>query len=108
MIHNDCNRSGKSQSRSNILKSRENSKVGRELKRLRSSGHKVTSPKLKENLNLNCSVRTIQRRLKATNKKYKGIRKKSHKDERLGISKEWLTQSHPWDLTIFSAEKNSI
>jgi transposase len=89
---------------------REKTRIKREIRRLSGEGKRVTAKKLKDTLQINTSLRTIQRNVKRQGFKYQKAVKKiylspSHKKRRLELAKQWLRENHPWNRTVFTDEK---
>ena len=110
MVKNDYNKSKKKRGRRPALSPRENLQIKREIKRLKIGQERVTARKIKENLNLDCHQKTIERRLKGLNMKYKNstkkiILKKEHKESRLKLAQYWIESCHDWSNTVYSDEK---
>jgi len=109
-IHIDCIRSicrkrktlhQKKRGRKFSLSKRDKLAIKRQINLLKTNKEKVNSSKIKINLNLSASRHTICRHIKELGLKYAKIKKmlplkKSDKDERLSLSKKWLTDNHPW------------
>jgi hypothetical protein len=73
-------------------------------------GKRVTAKKLKDTLQINTSLRTIQRNVKRQGFKYQKAVEKinlspSHKKRRLELAKQWLRENHPWNSIVFPDEK---
>lgn len=110
MVKNDYDRSKKKRGPKSVLTSRENFRIKREVKRLKGGQERVTAKKVKENLELIFHEKTIQRRLKKLNLKYKNnakkiILKKEHKERRVELAQHWITSGHDWSTTVFTDEK---
>ncbi|XP_074599799.1 uncharacterized protein LOC141854134 [Brevipalpus obovatus] len=76
MVKNDYGKKKKRRGRRSVLSPRENLQIKREVKRLETDQERVTARKVKENCNLTCHQKTVERRLKKMNMKYKNNTKK--------------------------------
>ena len=93
-----------------FLKSVHHLAIKRSLSHLIDQGKKVNSTVVKNECHLEMSTRTVRRYLSKIGMKYTNVRKeifltKIHKQKRVDIVKNWLTENHNWDITIFSDEK---
>jgi len=100
----------KKRGRQFILQSKQKLKIKRTVSMLKSAGERVDASKLKLECQLNVSSRTIRRHLGGIGMKYKNVRRrifltKTHKEKRVQMAKEWITNNHDWSKTIFSDEK---
>lgn len=74
LVVTDYDRPKKQRGPDKILTSRDMTRIKREVRRLNSSGSRVTSTKLIHTLDLKCSAKTIQRALRQLNFKYASVR----------------------------------
>jgi len=77
---------------------------------MKDNGENVNCNKLIRVCDIPVSRFTVGRYLKQQGMKYKKIRKSLplkpfDKQKRCDLAKMWLSQSHPWEQTIFSDEK---
>ena len=84
--------------------------IKRNLSKLTETGERVNSTKIKRDLSLNVSTRTVQRTMKSLQFKYQKVSKyicinKSNKALRVTYATQWLTNSVDWSHVIFSDEK---
>lgn len=92
------------------IENKDKLRIKREIANLKKSEVRVNSRKLVTNCNLNVSTRTVQRYLKSVDLKYKKARSqivltKRHKEERIRMISQWISENHQWEKTIFSDEK---
>ena len=110
MVRNNYDKTKKKRGPKPVLSPRENLQIKREVKRLKGGQEKITAKKIKENLNLTCHAKTVQRQLRKMNMRYKNNAKKiiltrEHKENRLRLAHQWISTSHDWSSTVFSDEK---
>ena len=110
IVTTDTNRPKKKRGKKFLLNSRDNTRIKRAVRALNSRNERASAAKLKSYLELQVSVRTIQRALKRLGFAYKSAENKieltkKHKQQRLELAEKWLRESHPWTFTIFSDEK---
>lgn len=85
--------------------------IKREVSKLRELGQKVNSTKIKKNCALKTSTRSVRRFLKnKLNMKYKRIAqtvclKKAQCQKRMEVIEQWIQESVPWKMTVFTDEK---
>lgn len=85
-------------------------KIKRCISRLKSNQEKVNSTKIRVGCDLSVSNKTIQRHIKSIGMKYRKIKRKISlsKDDKLNRKNNvllWLSENHPWEMTVFSDEK---
>lgn len=85
-------------------------RIKRQLALFKKNEEKINSSKIKKSCYLEISTRSIQRHLKREGYEYiraksKIILSKKHKQLRLEIITNWITNQHQWDRTVFSDEK---
>ena len=85
-------------------------RLKRQICTMKDNGEKVNCNKLIRACDIPVSRFTVGRYLKQQGMKYKKIRKSLplkpfDKQKRCDLAKKWLSQSHPWEQTIFSDEK---
>ena len=110
MVNTNYDRCKKKRGRPFKIDSRESTRIKREVRRLNENCERVTAKKLVENLNLNVSTRSVQRKLKKQRFSYQKISKKIiltkvQKQKRLELSEKWIATPHDWSTTVFSDEK---
>ena len=74
------------------------------------SNEKVHASKLMSNLQINASVRTVQRHMRRNGYIYKKAKRNIelhdlHKEKRINECRIWIASNHNWERTIFSDEK---
>ncbi|KAI2805744.1 hypothetical protein BLOT_004746 [Blomia tropicalis] len=92
------------------LKKRDVLSIKREVNKLSKKGSKVSSNKIKKNLDLQVSTRTIQKTMNEIGFRFGTVNNKlplsqQHKEKRMVFAKSWLSNNHSWEITIFSDEK---
>lgn len=100
MVENNYNRTKKTGGPRKALTNRDNLAIKLEVKRVKQAGQRVTATKIKENLGLECSNKTVERSLKKLNLRYRNskkkiILKKTHREARVSIATRWLCENHP-------------
>ena len=109
MVENNYERRKKRRGPKPILTTRDTMHLTREVRRLGQQGERVTATKLLKNLDLDCSDQTLRRKLSSLNLKYRNMKKEirltaTHKAKRLELAKTWLSENHPWPMTVFTDE----
>ena len=85
-------------------------RIKSEICRLQRSNEKVHASKLMSNLQINASVRTVQRHMRRNGYIYKKAKRNIelhdlHKEKRINECRIWIASNHNWERTIFSDEK---
>lgn len=93
IVNNNYNRTKKKPEKKKILGTRDTNRIKCEVKIIKGCRSKVTARKLKENFDLNCSIRTIRRQLSSMNMKFKKKSKKillkpQHKERRIELAEK--------------------
>lgn len=91
-----------------VSKSREKTKINKEVRRLKSKNHRVTANKVKDNCSIDASIRTVQRELSRLGFGYKNLPKKltkRHKDKRVKLARKWISDNLISKNIVFSHEK---
>ena len=110
IIHNDYDKKKKKTGTPKKLKKRDVLSIKREVNKLSKKGSKVSSNKIKKNLDLQVSTRTIQKTMNEIGFRFGTVNNKlplsqQHKEKRMVFAKSWLSNNHSWEITIFSDEK---
>ena len=92
------------------LNSYQKLRIKRQVAQYKLAQEKINATKMKKACYLDVSTRSIQRHFKDLGYKYARaksqiILSKKHKEARLDIITDWLTNNHPWHCTVFSDEK---
>lgn len=85
-------------------------RIKRECQNLNLNETKITSRKIRNNCNLDVSLRTVQRSLSVLGYQYKKAKQDivltaHHKKERIAVCREWLRSRMDWNKVVFSDEK---
>ena len=94
----------------NKIQKKDRLAIKRYIARSNSESKKVTSPSIIANCNLNTSVSTVQREVKKMEYKYQKSKQsivlsKSHKEIRMKMVSQWITQNIDFQNVVFSDEK---
>ena len=85
-------------------------KIKRCVSRLIDEKTKVNSSKIKQECELNVSTSTVQRCMRKIGYRYKKAKTQivlsaMHKRKRVEYITNWISNNHPWEITVFSDEK---
>ena len=110
MVKNDYSRVKKKSGPRKKISSRQQTKIKMEIKGLQSSNHRVYARKIKENCNIETSLRILQRGMKELGFEYKKVPQKlpltsRQKKKRIEYARKWIGDNVLSKNVIFSDEK---
>ena len=96
--------------RKSLLQKTHKFNIKRRISVLKSSGKRVVSSTMKNDCNIHVCTRSIRRHLSSVGLGYANAKKKifltkTHKDKRVAMATNWITNNHEWSKKIFSDEK---
>lgn len=110
MIKNDYARVKIKPGPKKIIKNRLKTRIKRQAKIIKSKNQKVTANKIKNNCDIDASLRTVQRALSELGLTYNKIPKKlpltkAHKQKRVECARKWIAENLISQNVVFSDEK---
>lgn len=111
MVHNDYDKEKETRGPKPKATTYQQTAIKREVRRLNDDGNKVTARKVIDNLKIdNFSERTMRRNLTRGGFRHKTAKQDieltaQHKKNRVQFAEKMVSESHPWDRTVFSDEK---
>ena len=110
MCKNNYERVKKKTGPKKIIEKRLKTRIKRQVKELKTKNQKITANKIKNNCDIEASLRTVQRALSELGLSYNKIPKKlpltkAHKEKRVELARKWISENLIAQNVVFSDEK---
>lgn len=110
LLNNDYGRVKNYKGSARKITQRDENRIKRACRSMKSDGELITSSKLQKELELECSTRTVQRKLKELGMTYKIVKQEipltaEQKQRRLDLASEWIDTAFPFNRVVFTDEK---